>query len=380
MRLSFATLPCLFALSLVACGSDKDKGQPSANTQETGSSADGNGTASQAATGNSQASNQVLTNYASSSKMAQQSTASADEQSDMSETATTGEDDDSGAATAPKAPGSGPGAAFGFSANGKAGWGNSPSAPMDEFTASMSFRGNKHGNAMLSGNVNAMVAPTPHPMGSMADAVNANLTMTLVMDFNRTLGNGETITVVTEPNVVVTKSGRRDHGVGTVTRTLNGTVHRTLSGAKDGNDNFDLTITHNGTTVVDAYMGNRLSTRTTSGTTTVVNNISKETAVTTFNQLVRGKPSDCQCPTGGSVEVKVTAQDGTVSDHTYTFAGTCGAANVDVHADVSAAAAANAAAMASNGNGIAGNANATVSSAAHLSGQLTWANCAIGAN
>lgn len=372
MRFTPVTLIPVFALALAACGSDS-----SPTAVQNGNvplTTDANGVPAVGSGGNAPAT-ALVSNNASSSKMAQQSTASADEQADLSETATTGEDDDSGVAPEPK----GTSADFDFKAKGGAGWGAGPvkpKEPMDAFEASISFKGKKHGNGMLSGNVNAMVTPNPRPVGSASAALDANMSMVFTLDFNKTMKNGDTVTVVTEPNIVVTKTGRRDRN-GTVTRTIDGTVHRTLTSVKNANDNFDLTISHTGTKVVDVYASNKLSTRTTSGTTTVVNNISGETAVTTFNDLQRGKPGACQCPTAGSVVLKVTAKDGTVSDHTYTFAG-CGSADVDVRAEASASAAAGAKGMGTNdGMATAGNANGTVSSSARVTGKLTWADCAV---
>lgn len=373
MRFTPVTLLPVFALALAACGSDSSTN--AAGNANLPLTTDANGVPAVATGGNTPTA-ALVSNNASSSKMAQQSTASADEQADLSEAATTGEDDDSGVAPAPK----GNSASFDFKAKGGAGWGSAPvkpNEPMDAFEASLSFKGNKHGNGMLSGNVNALVTPNPRPVGGVTAALDANMSMVFTLDLNKTMKNGDTITVVTEPNIVVTKSGRRNRTNGTVTRTIDGTVHRTLTSVKNANDNFDLTISHTGTKVVDVYASNKLSTRTTSGTTTVVNHITGETAVTTFNDLQRGKPSACQCPTGGSVLVKVTGKDGTVSDHSYTFAG-CGAADVDVKANVSASASAGAKAMGTDdGMATAGNANGAVSSTAHVTGKLTWADCAV---
>lgn len=354
-------------MSFAACGDSKTP-----TTQTTATVTDGNNASTNTTTteGNTTVSNAVLSSSSSSSKMVQQAHADAEEQSDLSETATTGTDDAGGSQKSPR----NPSASFSFHTSAAVNLGAVASA----FEADVQFHGLKGSNATLNGNVKANVAPTPMPANNSVD--DGNLTVVLTLDVNRTLANGDVITVVTEPNLTLTKSGRRTGT--TVIRTLNGMVRRTLNSSVDANANFDLEITHAGTKVVDTYASGALSTRVTSGTTTVANKLTGETAAVTFNDLTRGKPSTCLCPTGGSVQMVVTDPNGQVSNHTYDFSGTCGSATVDVTAaataDVSKTADANTVdgtATATANTAAASNGNATVSSTAHVHGELSWQDC-----
>lgn len=338
----------LALVALAACGSDK-------NSASAVGAADANGTA---ASGNSTVSS--INNSSSSTKMARQSSDDVQEQADLSESASTGTSDDGGT-TQPQQHGGGKG--FDMQMAPSVDFNNITA----DFNASLSFSGGRQGGASVHGGCGASL----HRVG------NGNFAITLTTDLNRTLDNNDVIVVQTEPNITITRSGTRM--TGTVTRGISGKVHRSLTSASDPNRNFDLTIDHQSSTVVDLYGPAPtflLQSRTHNGTASVTDHLNGASSTVTFKDLQRGSPSKCLCPTGGTI-TQVVTKNGNTETHTYTFGGTCGTSTVAVDGNV--AVSTSTTATAKLGNTAPSDANSTVSSTtsvgADVHGSLTWEQC-----
>jgi hypothetical protein len=333
---------------LAACGSDKT----SATTTTTG----GDSSSTTTTSGNST----VVTNTSSSSKMARQSTDDVQEHADLSESASTGTDD-GGGTEPPEDHGKRKG--FDMNTNPMANFGNVAA----DFQGDITLSGSQSRGASVSGKCGV----------SLHRGGNDNFTIVLNTNVTRTLENNDVITVQAEPNVTITRTGNR--AAGTITRTINGKVHRTLTSAKDANASFDLTVEHRGVPVVDLYAtaNSQLQGRTINGTDVVTDAKAGTTATIVFKDLKRGSPKDCFCPTGGTITQTqaATAQDANATPvtHTYSFGGTCGASTVSLDGN-EAVASTTAVGVSGDGNKATG-AGVSGSGSVHALGQLSWERC-----
>lgn len=279
-----------FLAFMAACGSDKKTSSSTASTTDESSST----------------SAAVSTAATTASKMAQQTTISSQSQADQSETATSGSDDSSGTtdSSSKKKGGSlqiNPDPTIDFN-----------NVLASDFNVALNFNNYiAADNASTNGDLSAKVHK-----GS-----NGNVTVSLEGTINQTYPNGQQIHQSCEPNFAVTKQGTKD--TGKVVRDLRGIVIRTLESAENPNLDFNFRINHTDTIVTDLYTTSDLTSRTITGTATISDANNTDSAVITFNNVVRPNPSVCLCPTEGSITVALT-ENSTTDTITNTFNGTCG--------------------------------------------------------
>lgn len=349
MRHLMLTLCCCAAFA--ACGSDK---KTAATTE--GTASDGSGATPLSALA------------LNASKMAQQATASSQSQADQSETASSGSDDNSG--TADSANGT-PSLAKGR--GGELGIRPQPGVDFNQvvaidFNVSLDFNAYVGPNqATANGNVNVAIRH-----GS-----NGNSNITLQGTIEETDSKGHHLRQSTEPNITVAKEGSRKGGK--VVRELRGIIRRTLT-ADTAAASFDLLIDHTDTIVTDLYANSSLTNRTISGSASVTDADSGDSAVLTFTNLTRSSPKVCLCPTGGSISAAYT-HAGTTKTIDHTFSTTCGEVTVEEHLTAAASAKATDTAAATTttaAQGLTTSSDGTsVSSGIQtsVSAKVVWANC-----